>query len=114
MLLFIYVLHVFRYVFIKIMSTNQIILTMFVQVTKKLKLKIAALILEFGTAKPSGALPAGSTVKASTNIPAGEMGLVKSVGCEHGDRMDQFVAAPTTPPVTQIGLLFSNMAQKEG
>ncbi len=67
---------------------------MFVQVTQKLKLKPAALILEFGTAKPSGEIPVGSTVKASTNTPAGEMGLEKSVDCDHENRIDQFLAQP--------------------
>jgi hypothetical protein len=87
---------------------------MYVQVTKKQKLKPYAPILEFGTAKPRGVIPVKRTVKAFKNTPAGEMGLVKSVGCEHWGRIDQFVPAPATRPVAQVGILFSDTAQKEG
>jgi hypothetical protein len=45
--------------------------------TQKLKLKPAALILEFGTAKPSCAVPMGRTAKMSVNIPTGAKELVK-------------------------------------
>ncbi len=53
-------------------------------------------------------------MKESRNTLAGEMGLVKSVGCEHGDGMDQFVPAPATRLVAQVGLLLSDTAQEEG
>jgi hypothetical protein len=42
-------------------------------------------------------------VKASTNTPAGEMGLVKSVVREHGDGMDQFAPAPAISPIAGGG-----------
>ncbi len=51
-------------------------------------------------------------VKASTNTLAGEMGLAKSVGCDHGDGMDQLAPAPATSPVAHVGLLLSDRAQK--
>jgi hypothetical protein len=53
-------------------------------------------------------------VKESRNTLAGELGLVKSVGCEHGDGMDQFVPAPATRPAAQVELLISDTAQEEG
>jgi hypothetical protein len=61
-----------------------------------IKLKLATPILEFGTAKQSGVDPVGRTVKASTNIHLVEMGLVRSVDCEHGARIAWFVPAPAT------------------
>ncbi len=51
-------------------------------------------------------------MKASRNTLGGEMGLVKSVGWEHGDGMDQFAPAPATRPVAQVG--YSDTAQEEG
>jgi hypothetical protein len=52
-------------------------------------------------------------VKASTNTLTGKVGLVKSVGYKHGDRMDQFAPAPATCSVAQVGILLSDTAQKE-
>jgi hypothetical protein len=60
-------------------------------------------ILEFGAAKPSGAVPVGRMVKASTNTQLARMGLVKPVDCEHGERMDQFVPARAACPIGQVG-----------
>jgi hypothetical protein len=75
------------------------------------EMKPAAPILKFGTANPSCAITMGRTVKASTNTLTGKVGLVKSVGYKHGDRMDQF--APATCSVAQVGRLLSDTAQKE-
>jgi hypothetical protein len=77
------------------------------------EMKPAAPILEFGTANPSCAITMGRTVKASTNTLTGKVGLVKSVGYKHGDRMDQFAPAPPTCSVAQVGILLSDTAQKE-
>jgi hypothetical protein len=57
------------------------------------KLKLATSILEFGAAKPSSVVPMGITVKASANIHLAGIGLVGSVDCEHGARMDRFAPA---------------------
>jgi hypothetical protein len=51
------------------------------------KLDLATLILEFGTAKRSSVITVGRTVKASTNIQLVRTGLVKSVDFEQGDRI---------------------------
>jgi hypothetical protein len=59
--------------------------------------------MKFGTAKPSGAIPMGRTVKASTNIQLVRIGLVISVDYEHGDRIDRLVPAPAIRSVTQVG-----------
>ncbi len=64
--------------------------------------------MEFSSVKPSGVIPVGRTVKASTNIQLERIALVKSVNCEHGDRMDQFAPAPATCPVTQVGRIISH------
>jgi hypothetical protein len=55
---------------------------------KTVKLKLAT------QAKPTSAIPMGRTVKASTNIQLVRIGLVISVDCEHGDRIDRLVPAP--------------------
>jgi hypothetical protein len=68
-----------------------------------LKLDLATLILEFGTAKPSCVITVGRTVKASTNIQLVRTGLVKSVDYERGDRMNWFSPAPGTRLVAQAG-----------
>jgi hypothetical protein len=54
------------------------------------KLKLATLILEFGTAKPSCVIPMGRTREGiyCTNIQLVRTGLVRTVDCEHGDRRD--------------------------
>jgi hypothetical protein len=70
-----------------------------------IKLKLATPILEFGTSKQSGVDPVGRTVKVSTNIHLVEMGLVRSVDCEHGVRMDWFVPAPAICLVGQVGII---------
>jgi hypothetical protein len=41
------------------------------------------------------------------------MELGRPVGCEHGDRMDQFVPAPATHPVAQVELLFSDTVKEK-
>jgi hypothetical protein len=41
------------------------------------KLKLAAPVLEFGTAKSIGAVPVGRTVKVSANIQLVRIGVVK-------------------------------------
>jgi hypothetical protein len=67
-----------------------------------------------GTAKPSGAIPMGITVKVSTSIQMVKIGLVKSVDCEHGNRMDPFVPVPAIRPIAQVGrTLYIYMPQKE-
>ncbi len=60
------------------MSTNQLVLNMYVKVTQKLTLKPATPILEFGTVKPSSAVPVGRMVEASVKTLASEKGLVKN------------------------------------
>jgi hypothetical protein len=51
---------------------------MYVKVTQKLTLKPATPILEFGTVKPSSAVPVGRMVEASVKTPASEKGIVKN------------------------------------
>jgi hypothetical protein len=58
--------------------------TVYISDPETAKLRLATAILDFGTAKPSGAVPVGRTVKASTNIQLVSIGLAKSVDCEHG------------------------------
>jgi hypothetical protein len=52
--------------------------------SETVKLMLATPILEFETAKQSGAVPVERTLKASANIQLVRIGLVNSVNCEHG------------------------------
>jgi hypothetical protein len=56
-----------------------------------------------GTAKPSGAILMGRTVKVSTSIQMVKIGLIKSVDCAHEDRLDRFAPVPATHPIAQVG-----------
>jgi hypothetical protein len=69
------------------------------------KLKLATPILEFLTAKPSNVVPVERTVRTSTNVQLVRTGLIKSVDCKHGTRMDQIAPAPVTHPVAQVGII---------
>jgi hypothetical protein len=69
------------------------------------KLKLATPILESGTAKPNNVVPMGRSVKVSTTIQLVRIGLVKSVDCEYGTRMDRFAFAPATRPAAQVGII---------
>jgi hypothetical protein len=47
----------------------------------------------------------GITVKASANIQLVGIGLVRSVDCEHGARMDRFALARATCQVAKVGMI---------
>jgi hypothetical protein len=96
---------VIKYVFVSSSITQHVQCTYCVNKSdpETVKLKLAAPILDFGTIKPSGAVPLGRTVKASTNIQLVRIGLVNSVDCEHGYKMGWFVPPTAAWPVAQVG-----------
>jgi hypothetical protein len=78
---------------------------MYILVTQNCKPESSHPVMEFGTAKPSSAVPARRTVKVSANIQLMRNGLIKPVDCEHGARMDQFTPELAIGLVAQVGII---------